>query len=180
MMSALPSLEVLSIDCGSALVGTCGITFTEMGEALRAHGALLKTLILNMEESLFLLDHDGVLAPMGPLRALTSLRLLSIPAVTLLGEEQDDDDSEGDRFEVPRFTEVLPFSLRTLNLVGGRAVDVDYEDFDEQLWGLMSDARFSELKTIKVNQRESFSRDAKQVGWDASESNKSWVVLKRV
>lgn len=172
LLTACSDLETLSIQWGSSIVGPARIEYDRMGQALRQYGRKLKTLRLRPEEAETFEDDEDSYPPLGSLKQLTLLRTLTLPYVALFGGA----DLSGDRSPI-WLRDVLPASLKTL-----RIADADVEEdevLDAQLLEVMKDEQFEDLSTIRVSRGEPFSETAQNVGWDDSESNKYWVVLKR-
>ncbi|KAH9827635.1 hypothetical protein Tdes44962_MAKER00361 [Teratosphaeria destructans] len=180
-MSACPQLETLSVHWGQAVVGDSEIDWTGIGAALRQHGKALRTLTLKPEEAFCLDGLDDAPGPLGDLTALESLRMLSLPRdVRVRHPEHLDDDWLANR---------LPVSLKTLRLTGGADdEDNDVAALEAQLSRVMADTRFASLSTIRIqnteegtdiDRRGSLLEEVQGLGWDASESNRYWLVLKK-
>lgn len=178
ILSACPRLEVLSVEWGSATVGDCEIKYDTIGDALREHGTSLRKLILKPQEAFYFEQWDAQ-APLGNLKALSSLELLSVPQEALMTIDDSDESNEGSGAQDSQnvLVDVLPNSLSTLKIT---ECDVDDPGFlDGQLSRLMADDCFASVQAIRLERGEPFGMDAVNLGWDDKESNRFWVVLKR-
>lgn len=176
ILRACPALRLLSVQWGHSTVGYCEIQFDQIADYLNRYGNELRRLTLDVQQdSCFDASDEPFYRPFGRLRDMNNLQQLNVPEVGLFG--LDDEEDEGyPNFAEPMLVETLPLSLERLKIV---ECNGDEEKLDSQLVHLMSDPRFTKLKAIRVNRGKRFTRDARQLGWDDSKSNRFWVVLLR-
>ncbi|EME82876.1 uncharacterized protein MYCFIDRAFT_196315 [Pseudocercospora fijiensis CIRAD86] len=172
ILQACPSLTTLSVEWAGSTVGECCIDMNMFGQTLRTFGANLEVIRLKPEMAACFDESHDHRTSIGSMASLASLRELTAPYTTFFGREQD----RPERY--PQLAEILPESLRLLRMVDHTADDPDI--LDDQLWALMQDERHKQLKTIRINRGAPFSYYAEDIGWDESESNQFWVVLKRI
>lgn len=192
LLIACPELETFSMRWGSAIVGTSGIEYARIGQALRSHASKLKNLRLKPEEAEVFDRNLDRASPLGSLKGLVALRLLAVTYGSLCGATPE---------TAPNYlTWILPHSLRTLRIADAEveepseASDDEGEDenenededgtetvsLDVQLLEVMRDENFAELSTIRVQRGGGFtlSKEAEDLGW-TDEGGKFWIVLKK-
>ncbi|KAK4504267.1 hypothetical protein PRZ48_005183 [Zasmidium cellare] len=178
ILSRCPKLESLSIAWGSASVGDCVVNHQQLGQVLRDLPHLsknLKKLIFDPTDAYdFEYSDDEYHEPLGCLTSFQSLEYLGLTPKGLIGEDDEDLD-DYPNFAKVSLTEMLPESLRTFDVRGSHVqYTVEAHEkmresmmpLDSQLYGLMNDARFQKLSTIKmnrlINEKETSVKD---IGW---------------
>ncbi|KAK4539937.1 hypothetical protein LTR36_009979 [Oleoguttula mirabilis] len=182
ILTTCPLLEVLSVDWGTSCYRDFGVRFEKTGDSLRMHSTALQRLSLERERV-----GTGDYAespPLGSLQSWTSLRFLSVPLAALLGCKFY---PEGQKPEpIAPLQHTLPFSLEELEIhsCDGFA-DEALDGLDMQVEALIRDARFAELRTIRI--RDDTMRRSKRCfvsltvgGWTDSKARGEWRVLERV
>ena len=190
LLRAFPRLQTLEVELGMSTRGASRLAYDEVGKALRQRGTELRRFILNISEAFFVDDEDesGIL---GSLKELTKLLTISVPFRALAGPPPDSDDDDDDRAsDAPLLADLLPNSLRTLhvsNIRDGGAGDNINEWLEYQLDTVLSDERLSRFGRLVVQRAkkpsarrvQQFAECAAKNGWDASESNDYWFIVRK-
>ncbi|KAF2148053.1 hypothetical protein K461DRAFT_283139 [Myriangium duriaei CBS 260.36] len=108
LLKACPDLITFSIELGDGCMGEhCDLSWIELGAVLREHGSYLETFMVSSWASYgFFDDLDET---MGPLTALTSLRVLRLPYDALFGRSLPPPHAQ-------RLKDILPKNLKSLCL----------------------------------------------------------------
>ena len=124
---------------------------------------------------------DGV--ALGSLVHLTSLEHLEAPVEALCGHRricQEDDDTGPDFWDNEQYlTNILPKSLKTLQLFWKYMDDDDFQTRDMQLLKLMQDESFRNLDCIRINRGDPFGCSLESTTWTVTKSDESWQILER-
>lgn len=190
LLGICPKLEDLSIHWGDAVVGDCGISWPDFGDALRRHGASLRALMLDPSEAFFYEDWNPPYAPLGDLRSLIRLEKLEVPCMCLIGvkDEEDEEGGEGEEEEDGNFvvldlTSMLPTSLGQLEIrrwAGGHQDEQDCAELSRRLSGLMVSPIYGALGTVSFGRGQPILEDFEDAAWRRVSAARGRMCFKRI
>ena len=147
ILRACPSLRYLELTLSFQLLQAGLTTYADLGDAVRAHGSLLETLVVSQKD-LFKALSD-IVPPFGDLHALSALRSLHIDVDMLWGWAP-----EGTDMRVAPLQTLLPRSVASLSL--GRPQFSSAANFDAYLGVAMVDERFASVQTVRMSGSRQF------------------------
>ena len=159
LLAMCPSLEVLDVTLGGAIVGMCDLNYEIMGQSLTTRGRHIHTLRMDMR---FCEAFETSGMTLGDIRGMSSLQHLLVDRWVLFGQKEHSTNSDSDDLVAS-----LPKSLKS------RAVDnadgQDYvEDDDQRLHEVISSCQFTQLDSIRVQRGAAFAADLGGTVWQGT------------
>ncbi|SMR44849.1 unnamed protein product [Zymoseptoria tritici ST99CH_3D1] len=166
LLACCSSLETLQLEFGPA----CLVSYGWLSRSIIEFGQNLREICIDMSSLCDdPYDEGGVLQPGSPLEDMSelhNLQTLRLSAIAIYGKD-DPDDRGFPNFEIPVLTDILPISLRVLELFD--CATVQMEAMEKQLNAVWVDDRFEDLYRVRLRARE----DKAEVTWDRAEGSHS-------
>ncbi|SMQ46329.1 unnamed protein product [Zymoseptoria tritici ST99CH_3D7] len=166
LLACCSSLETLQLEFGPA----CLVCYGWVSRSIIEFGQNLREIYIDMSSLCDdPYDEGGVLQPGAPLEDMSelhNLQILRLSAIAIYGKD-DPDDRDFPNFEIPVLTDILPTSLRVLELFD--CATVQMEAIEKQLNAVWVDDRFEDLYRVRLRARE----DKAEVTWDRAEGSHS-------